>query len=209
MQQQRPQCNNNDHNATTTTTMTQQQQRQPQHNHNHNHDDHNHDMTMITTTTTMMQWRDCNDNTARQQWNHNDDTVTVTTKRWRQHGDDAMIKVTLCYRHWLALHSDAKREVPKVPEITKNPKVLSIWTMIAYALLFLWFYCLPLLLSSFSIVPIVYCSISQIGSTGLLTLLSCLLLSQLLLSRLLIVLIHYTALNRHSIHSSTFLYRTL
>ena len=33
-----------------------------------------------------------------------------------------------CYRHsshhWLALHSDAKREVPKIPEITENPKVL-------------------------------------------------------------------------------------
>jgi len=40
-----------------------------------------------------------------------------------------------------------------------------------------------------------------IGSTGLLTLLSCLLLFYLL-----IVLTYYTALDRHSIHSSTVLY---
>jgi len=36
------------------------------------------------------------------------------------------IKKTLeemCYRRLLALHSDAKREVPEIPEITENPEV--------------------------------------------------------------------------------------
>src|SRR6266850_981421 len=55
------------------------------------------------------------------------------------------------------------------------------------------------LLSQLSIVPS-----RTIGSTGLLALLSRLLLSWLLLSRLLIVLTYYTAFNQHSIYSSTF-----
>src|SRR6266850_2257885 len=63
------------------------------------------------------------------------------------------------------------------------------------------FYYSPLLLFQLSIVLS-----HTIASIGLLTLLSCLLLSRLLLSCLLIVLAYYTALNWHSIHSSTFLY---
>jgi len=66
----------------------------------------------------------------------------------------------MCYRRWLALHLDAKREVPEIPKITENPEDLSIWTMIAYALLFSKFYCLLLLLSSFFIVSIVYWFVS-------------------------------------------------
>src|SRR6267142_5922739 len=64
-------------------------------------------------------------------------------------------------------------------------------------------------LSPFCLDHLLFC-LMTIGSTGLLTLLSRLLLSQLLLSRLLIVLTYYTALDRHSIHSSTFpLYNSL
>jgi len=83
-----------------------------------------------------------------------------------------------------------------------------------YALLFSLLLSLISIVFSF-IVSHLYCFLSllsrstivlslTIGSTGLLALLSCLLLFYLL-----IVLTYYTALDRHSIHSSTFLYTTL
>jgi len=79
--------------------------------------------------------------------------------------------------------------------------------------------CVRLIIFLFSIISRPYCSLLYcldcllshltIGSTGLLTLLSYPLLLRLLLFYLLIVLAYYTALNWHSIHSSTLLYTTL
>src|SRR6266850_4329104 len=95
-----------------------------------------------------------------------------------------------------------------MPKITENPEVQSHDFVRSIIFLFLLF--------SASIVLFLYCPTSllsrptivlshTIGSTGLLTLLSYPLLSQLLLFYLSIILAYYTALNRHSIHSSTFL----
>jgi len=115
-----------------------------------------------------------------------------------------------CYRRWLALHSDAKREVPEISEITENPEVLlyDLWLRTPrFSYLSLTFpfpllfapHCLSPLLFSSLFVTTIYCSFHTIGSTGLLVL-----LSWLLLSCLLIVLAYYTTLNWHSIYSSTF-----
>src|SRR6267142_4429317 len=93
-----------------------------------------------------------------------------------------------CYRRGLALHLDAKREVPEVPEIpeiTENPEVSFRWTVTMYALLFpltivSCLYCFLPLLSRWTIV-LSY----TIGSTGLLTLLSSLIVLSLFFTRLL------------------------
>jgi len=113
-----------------------------------------------------------------------------------------------CYRHQLALLSDTKREVPEIPEITKNPKIIR--TMIAYALLSpisiaSFFYCSivsivsHLCYSPFRIVLAVYCLVSHNRKYQ-----STYTIVYLLLFCLFIVLAYYTALNRHSISSSTF-----
>jgi len=91
-----------------------------------------------------------------------------------------------------------------MPEITENPEVLLFWTVTAYALSF-----------SDSIVFSLYCldhplvPSHTIGSTGLLALLSRLYYIDSYCLIFFIVLTYYTAFDRHSIYSSTFLYRAL
>jgi len=127
-----------------------------------------------------------------------------------------------CYHHRLALHSDAKREVPEipeVPEITEKTQSPNCWTIAAYA------YCSSFLLSPLSIVspPLLsrptivflsYCfrppfspqlSIVPAHNREYRTTHAIVffLLSRPLLSRIPIVFTYYTAFDRHSIYSST------
>jgi len=112
----------------------------------------------------------------------------------------------VCYRCRLALHSDAKGEVPKIPEITENPEVLLSDRV---CLIILCLYCFLVPIVSYSLLP--HCLLSPLTQYGVPAYSHYCLVSYYpnpYCSTFLIVLAYYTALYQHSISSSTFLYRT-